>query len=252
MRRTDKLTLLECLGMALNWIDAVPNDTPLPAMPGFDRDAVNAVIEAHRRASQVAPAPSDHAISKKWAERMLPLDEGVTPSAGASVPVGSGMYGEYTPITVGSGTTVKTPAPSDGLRETLDRLRIDEDTPANNDPGFNAGLDAARAEVEAHDLAEQGRHAISALWQRCETLTAQRNALRERVEAAERAEAAARNNSMEAAQKLMGLSRWSPKGLPKNRGGVCMGVAKKGDWINRKEALIALGALRLAPVEVEE
>lgn len=42
-----------------------------------------------------------------------------------------------------------------------------------------------RAEVEAHDLAEQGRHAISALWQRCETLTAQRNALRERAEAAE-------------------------------------------------------------------
>lgn len=52
-------------------------------------------------------------------------------------------------------------------------------------------------------------------------------------------------------QKLMGLSRWSPKGLPKNRGGVCMGIAKKGEWINRKEALIALGALRFAPAEVE-
>ena len=53
-------------------------------------------------------------------------------------------------------------------------------------------------------------------------------------------------------QKLMGLSRWSPKGLPKNRGGVCMGVAKKGDWINRKEALIALGALTTAPAAVLE
>ena len=39
-----------------------------------------------RRASQAAPAPSDHAISKEWAERMLPLDEGVTPSAGAPAP----------------------------------------------------------------------------------------------------------------------------------------------------------------------
>lgn len=33
----------EALGMALAWIDAVPLDTPLPGMPGFDRDWVNAV-----------------------------------------------------------------------------------------------------------------------------------------------------------------------------------------------------------------
>lgn len=36
--------LLEALQAALEWIDAVPGDTPLPAMPGFDRDWVNEVI----------------------------------------------------------------------------------------------------------------------------------------------------------------------------------------------------------------
>lgn len=32
--------LLEALEAALEWIDAVPADTVLPAMPGFDRDWV--------------------------------------------------------------------------------------------------------------------------------------------------------------------------------------------------------------------
>ena len=36
--------LLEALETALEWIDAVPVDTQLPAMPGFDRDAVNDLI----------------------------------------------------------------------------------------------------------------------------------------------------------------------------------------------------------------
>lgn len=36
--------LLTALKMALDWIDAVPKDTPLPAMPGFDRDFVDGVI----------------------------------------------------------------------------------------------------------------------------------------------------------------------------------------------------------------
>ncbi|HGW1305894.1 TPA: hypothetical protein ACNMRY_005322 [Klebsiella pneumoniae] len=33
--------LLSALLAALEWIDAVPSDTVLPAMPGFDRDEVN-------------------------------------------------------------------------------------------------------------------------------------------------------------------------------------------------------------------
>lgn len=36
--------LLEALQWALEWIDAVPSDTVLPAMPGFDRDEVTNVI----------------------------------------------------------------------------------------------------------------------------------------------------------------------------------------------------------------
>lgn len=52
---------------------------------GWDA-AFAAMNEIKRRASQAAPAPSDHAISKAWAERMLHLDEGVTPSAGAPAP----------------------------------------------------------------------------------------------------------------------------------------------------------------------
>lgn len=36
--------LLAALENALEWIDAVPSDTQLPAMPGFDRDEVNQLI----------------------------------------------------------------------------------------------------------------------------------------------------------------------------------------------------------------
>jgi len=35
-----KNELLDCLDMALDWIDAVPKDLVLPVMPGFDRDYV--------------------------------------------------------------------------------------------------------------------------------------------------------------------------------------------------------------------
>lgn len=36
--------LLEALRAALEWIDAVPPETVLPTMPGFDRDDVNIII----------------------------------------------------------------------------------------------------------------------------------------------------------------------------------------------------------------
>lgn len=36
--------LLDALRMALDWIDAVPNDVQLPTMPGFDRDYVDSLI----------------------------------------------------------------------------------------------------------------------------------------------------------------------------------------------------------------
>ncbi|MBQ5183510.1 hypothetical protein B5M10_18625 [Pluralibacter gergoviae] len=37
---------------ALEWIDAVPSDTVLPAMPGFDRDEVNELIANARKELQ--------------------------------------------------------------------------------------------------------------------------------------------------------------------------------------------------------
>ena len=40
--RADRLK--ECLQLALGWIDAVPQETVLPVMPGFDRDYVDGVI----------------------------------------------------------------------------------------------------------------------------------------------------------------------------------------------------------------
>jgi hypothetical protein len=42
--QADKLDLLNALKVALDWIDAVPSETVLPAMPGFDRDDVGALI----------------------------------------------------------------------------------------------------------------------------------------------------------------------------------------------------------------
>lgn len=39
-----KAELLFALKAALEWIDAVPSNTPLPTMPGFDRDHVDELI----------------------------------------------------------------------------------------------------------------------------------------------------------------------------------------------------------------
>lgn len=40
--------LCEALEACLDWIDAVPIDTPLPAMPGFDRDWVESIRDKGR------------------------------------------------------------------------------------------------------------------------------------------------------------------------------------------------------------
>ena len=44
--------LIDALKSALEWIDAVPSNTPLPAMPGFDRDAVDSLIDAQQKVIQ--------------------------------------------------------------------------------------------------------------------------------------------------------------------------------------------------------
>jgi hypothetical protein len=43
--------LLSALKAALEWIDAVPPETVLPTMPGFDRDDVNALLDNLKAAS---------------------------------------------------------------------------------------------------------------------------------------------------------------------------------------------------------
>lgn len=47
-RREANAKMAEALEATLAWIDAVPADTPLPAMPGFDRDDVDAALALHR------------------------------------------------------------------------------------------------------------------------------------------------------------------------------------------------------------
>ncbi|VDS07530.1 hypothetical protein PARHAE_00707 [Paracoccus haematequi] len=55
---TDNTALVEALDVCLEWIDAVPSDTPLPAMPGFDRDWVDNIRNRAALASREAkPAP---------------------------------------------------------------------------------------------------------------------------------------------------------------------------------------------------
>jgi hypothetical protein len=41
--------VIDALEAALEWIDAVPENTELPAMPGFDRDKVNELIASAKR-----------------------------------------------------------------------------------------------------------------------------------------------------------------------------------------------------------
>jgi len=41
--------LLTALKDALMWIDAVPQDTQLPTMPGFDRDDVHALLDEAKK-----------------------------------------------------------------------------------------------------------------------------------------------------------------------------------------------------------
>ena len=44
MTTTENQKLREALKAALTWIDAVPQEAQLPAMPGFDRDEVDALL----------------------------------------------------------------------------------------------------------------------------------------------------------------------------------------------------------------
>lgn len=49
MKSKQNKELVEVLQAALEWIDAVPKDTQLPAMPGFDRDWADEVLDKELR-----------------------------------------------------------------------------------------------------------------------------------------------------------------------------------------------------------
>lgn len=47
--------LLEALELALEYIDAIPKDIVLPAMPGFDRDYVDELVQAAKDSQGGSP-----------------------------------------------------------------------------------------------------------------------------------------------------------------------------------------------------
>lgn len=57
--KTQITELRDALIAALEWIDAVPSDTELPTMPGFDRDYVDSLIAGLKPAAPVIDAVPD-------------------------------------------------------------------------------------------------------------------------------------------------------------------------------------------------
>lgn len=153
---------------------------------------------AHRRASQAATVPSDHLVivgkasgmvetrvslaarqirqtlrdyGHRCAETSLPeliaadVDAAIRKQdeIHAPAPSGFGVYGEYAPITVGAGTVVKTPAPSDGLREALEPFaefaRASSFDKLPDDMPMTQGSRMARRQVTAGDF----KRALAAL-----------------------------------------------------------------------------------------
>ena len=60
-----ELELISALEMALEWIDAVPPDTAasLPVMPGFDRDAVDSLIQSVKSTKSLTLSEALHGVS---------------------------------------------------------------------------------------------------------------------------------------------------------------------------------------------
>ena len=62
--------LREALIAALEWIDAVPKDLPLPAMPGFDRDDVDALLAlSHPTAAEQPQAPEQGVVAWQFFDK---------------------------------------------------------------------------------------------------------------------------------------------------------------------------------------
>jgi hypothetical protein len=67
------------LRWALEWIDAVPGDTPLPTMPGFDRDYVNVLLDTPTTSARPAIGTEEQAdamladLTREYHQRAAPI-----------------------------------------------------------------------------------------------------------------------------------------------------------------------------------
>lgn len=58
--------LASALDAALEWIDAVPSETPLPTMPGFDRDDVNNLLTEAKAITKATTTPEEPAPAENF------------------------------------------------------------------------------------------------------------------------------------------------------------------------------------------
>lgn len=61
------------LRAALRWIDAVPSEMPLPAMPGFDRDWVEGLLEGEAAHQEPLTYPQAIDLALEWIDA-IPAD----------------------------------------------------------------------------------------------------------------------------------------------------------------------------------
>jgi len=173
--------LREALRWALEWIDAVPPDTTLPAMPGFDRDYVNDLLDAREvlaTKAEAAQAAPEQAVPEGYA--LVPVKE--TPAmvdAYNNVPsgiAGSPPHAAHVWAAMLAATPVPpVSAPAEQPATSVPRL-ASIDTPAfaelieNHDRASDGKeMDAAYAAIVAHvdaHIACQAQ-ALPVAWVRC-------------------------------------------------------------------------------------
>jgi hypothetical protein len=86
--------LREALTWALAWIDAVPSDTALPTMPGFDRDYVNGLLDESKSLATRAPADLSGLTEKQIAAAARTLADFNADSCGVNRDDNWKLYGD--------------------------------------------------------------------------------------------------------------------------------------------------------------
>lgn len=201
----DKMTVAEALEAALRWIDAVPSDTVLPAMPGFDRDladnalqdAQGAATPANRWAAAGEPDPhgkrydcprealmlgsmTDDELANEvymWGDHKPSLDDLLTGKAKSSMTYLTAAKDRIRWLSrqlakAHAPGAQDAPAPSDGLQEAATALlKFTDDTPqeAQRPDVWHLRLGALRRAVERAALsaspAQEG--APAEVWEAC-------------------------------------------------------------------------------------